>query len=292
MVEDSRIIVPFLKWAGGKRWLVDKCRSVFPKNYSRYYEPFLGSGAVFFDIQPTSATISDINTDLVDTYLAIRDNWALVYRYLRRHHADHNKSHYYATRDISLIHSKYAKAARFIYLNRTCWNGLYRVNQKGEFNVPIGTKSSVVYDTDNFKKLAALLKRATIKCADFGDAISAASRNDFIFCDPPYTVRHNKNGFIKYNEKIFSWADQERLHADLINADTQGALFLCTNAAHESIKNLYKKDFYIYEIERSSVLAADSRYRGKTSEYLISNYSFSSVIDRRAYKTLFNRVSV
>ena len=138
---------PFLKWAGGKRWFVTNHSDLLPQSFNRYIEPFLGSGAVFFHLQPQNALLGDSNKELVDTYRAIKSEWKLVYRYLRAHHTKHSKEYYYQIRKSRPISSA-SKAARFIYLNRTCWNGLYRVNLSGVFNVPIGTKSTVVFADD------------------------------------------------------------------------------------------------------------------------------------------------
>ena len=198
----------FLKWAGGKRWLAPRIRKLIPQTYNRYIEPFLGSGATFFALEPKeSKSLSDINVDLINSYVAVRDHWHRVQRLLEVHHASHDEEYYYLVRD-TRFRGPVQRAAQFIYLNRTCWNGLYRVNLRGRFNVPIGTKSAVVMDTDDFEWTSSLLETAILSCCDFESTIDLASKNDFIFVDPPYTVRHNMNGFIKYNEKLFSWADQ------------------------------------------------------------------------------------
>ena len=146
----NTVVLPFLKWAGGKRWLTHhRDLGIFPDKYETYIEPFVGSGAIFFHLRPQKAILSDINKLLIDTYQAIKDDWRLVRKYLKQHHEKHSKRYYYKMREAKLL-SRYQKAARFIYLNRTCWNGLYRVNTDGKFNVPIGTKSNVILDSDDF----------------------------------------------------------------------------------------------------------------------------------------------
>lgn len=260
-------LVPFLKWAGGKRWLIPHAEAIFPTTYDRYIEPFLGGGAIFFHLQPGKAILTDLNSELIDTYRAIRDDWRLVRRYLATHQKHHSPSYYYEMR-AAKPRSVAARAARMLYLNRTCWNGLYRVNLKGEFNVPIGTKTSVLLETDNFPVLADLLENSTIEHKDFEWAIDQAGEGDFVFVDPPYTVKHNLNGFIKYNETLFAWADQIRLRDAVDRAVDRGAKVLVLNAAHESIKGLYSA-YDFEEVSRTSVLSGDPTYRGKFDELMV-----------------------
>ena len=262
-------MLPFLKWAGGKRWLLNSHPEFFPATVSRYIEPFLGSGAVFFSLNPTSAILSDTNADLIDAYKAIKSDWREVYCQLEQHHFLHSKEYYYRTRSMR-PRSLHAKAAQFIYLNRTCWNGLYRVNFKGEFNVPIGTKIQVLLDSDDYERTSQRLQSATLQVADFEVAIDLAGGGDFVFVDPPYTVRHNHNGFVKYNETLFSWSDQERLKRCLLRAKQRGARILVTNADHHSIRKLYGKDFIFRTASRSSVIAADADNRGRYRESIFS----------------------
>jgi len=260
---------PFLKWAGGKRWFVHRYSHLFPNEFNRYIEPFLGSGAVFFSLPPKRAILGDSNADLISTYAAIQQNWQLVYRYLRGHHANHSHDYYYKIRQ-KTYRSPYSRAAQFIYLNRTCWNGLYRVNLKGKFNVPIGTKTSVVFNDDRFDLVSKKLQSATLMVADFEDLIDKAGEGDFVFVDPPYTVRHNHNAFIKYNEKLFSWFDQERLYYALKRAKSRGAMILGTNAYHQSVRNLYGDDFVTMCLSRNSSISSKAATRRKYEELVIS----------------------
>lgn len=264
-------LIPFLKWAGGKRWLVANHPSIFPKAYGRYIEPFLGSGAVYFHLRPTRALLTDVNSELINVYKVIRDEWQLLKLALAEHQARHSNDYFYAVREESPS-EKIKCAARFIYLNRTCWNGLYRVNRQGKFNVPRGTKDSVVLDSDNFEATSRSLRRATIKAADFEDSVDSALDGDFIFVDPPYTVKHNTNGFVKYNDKIFSWDDQIRLSGALARANTRGVMIVMTNANHDSVKDLYR-DFSQLSLSRHSVLAGIIEKRGATEELLVTNFS-------------------
>lgn len=268
MNPDELKILPFLKWAGGKRWLVSNYSKWIPAEFDRYIEPFLGGGALFFHLKPESAVLGDINLDLIETYESVRNNYKAVLKHLEKHHKKHSENYYYRVR-ATIPKSKYERAARFIYLNRTCWNGLYRVNLNGEFNVPIGTKKDVLYEEDDFQKLSSTLKRSTLICTDFEDLVDMAGEGDLVFVDPPYTVRHNKNAFIKYNERLFSWRDQERLFYAVKRAKRRGAKILGTNAFHDSVKQLYRGEFEIKRVSRTSSISSKSETRSRYDELLI-----------------------
>jgi DNA adenine methylase len=259
---------PFLKWAGGKRWLIYSAPELFSQNYNNFFEPFLGSGAVLFYLQPKRAYISDLNKELINAYIAIRDDYERVVCLLKIHQSLHSREYYYKVRE-SNPNTAYEKTARFIYLNRTCWNGLYRVNKEGNFNVPIGTKTNVILDTDDFESISRFLKSVNLNCCDFEETISKADKGDLIFVDPPYAVSHLNNGFLKYNEKLFSWSDQERLAKCLILAKKRGAFVIATNAHHECVKDLYKDEFTLNTFTRSSLISGKNIGRKKTKELLI-----------------------
>lgn len=261
-------ISPVLKWAGGKRWLTGQTEDIFPKDFGRLVEPFAGSAAVFFDLAPPKAWLNDLNSDLIETYKAIAADWESVVRLLENYHAKHSSDFYYEIR-ASRPRTPATKAARFIYLNRTCFNGLYRVNLKGEFNVPVGTKTTVIRPDDNFPAASVRLKRAKLTSVDFEEVINQTSSSDFIFADPPYTVRHNLNGFIKYNERLFSWADQVRLRDALFRASRRGVKVVMSNADHESIRDLYSDSPSMTVASRQSVMAANADNRKTTTELLI-----------------------
>lgn len=261
-------ITPFLKWAGGKRWLVSSHKELFEFSFDRYIEPFVGSGSVFFHLNPAKAVLSDKNKRLIDVYRAIKMDWRLVYNNLSVHAKFHSKNYYYKIR-ASNFESIFERAAQFIYINRTCWNGLYRVNKKGQFNVPIGTKDKVLLDTDNFEVISEILGRTLLMNGDFEAVIDITKEGDLLFIDPPYTVNHNKNGFIKYNESIFSWDDQVRLSECVKRAKNRGAKIILTNADHESVSTLYADDFTTKTLPRASVLSGKSQFRGKVTELLV-----------------------
>ena len=264
----TKTVAPFLKWAGGKRWLTFQLADLISNIEGTYYEPFLGSAAMFFHSKPERAALSDMNAALVETYRALQVDQAEVTIHLRRHAAQHSTEHYYRVRSMQ-CKTNFTRAAQFIYLNRTCWTGLYRVNRQGFFNVPKGSKERVLLETDDFEEIANCLKEASILCVDFETQIDKAGAGDIVFCDPPYTVRHKHNGFVKYNEILFSWDDQVRLKAALLRAKTRGARIFLTNADHESIRTLYAEDFSILELSRFSAISSTSSSRGKYAELLI-----------------------
>ncbi|MHB9447263.1 DNA adenine methylase [Mesorhizobium sp. RSR565B] len=264
-------IKPFLKWAGGKRWLAKRDSFQISQYSGRYFEPFLGGGAIYFAHSPKRAVLSDLNSRLIDAYTAIRENWGKVQCLLNSHQKAHSSEYYYGERSRQAS-DLFDRAAQFLYLNRACWNGLYRENLKGEFNVPIGTKQKIVFEDDDFAKVSELLKGADIICSDFEAVVDLATDGDFLFIDPPYTTAHNMNGFVKYNEKIFSWEDQVRLSQALRRAAERGAEFLMTNANHQSILDLYHDFESFVTLPRQSVISGSSRGRQITTEVLIKSY--------------------
>lgn len=262
-------VTPFLKWAGGKRWLTKNLEDHLPSEYNNYIEPFLGSAAVFFYLTPEKSVLADINENLINTYNAIKQDHTAIYDRLIEHNKKHNADYYYHIRSLEFT-DPLDSAARFIYLNRTCFNGLYRVNQKGQFNVPIGSKDKVVLDTDDFESIADHLHKAEILHSDFEPIIDRAQEGDLVYIDPPYTVKHNNNGFVKYNEHMFTWDDQIRLSEAIKRASNKGAHIVLSNADHQSIRDLYFEVGNINSLSRNSVIASDPLNRGKYSELLVT----------------------
>lgn len=260
---------PFIKWAGGKRWLVEHQLLDKPVISGKYIEPFLGGAAMYFHLRPDNSILSDLNPRLIQTYQAVRDEPLLVQEALRLHHERHRKDYYYQVRD-KVYNTLADKAAQFLYLNRTCWNGLYRENLSGKFNVPIGTKSQVYDPEEDFFAVSALLKSSELLCCDFEVAIEKAEKGDFVFCDPPYTTAHNFNGFVKYNQQIFSWNDQIRLRDAAKRAVRRGAVVMVTNADHPSLHTLYEGAEKIDIVERASVISGTTKGRRMTSEILVT----------------------
>jgi len=248
---------------------VDQHSNLFPKNFDRYIEPFLGSGSVFFHLSPSQSILSDVNGDLIECYQQIQVRPKTIERHLKRHQRLHCSEYYYDIRMTNFSNPS-MRAARFLYLNRTCFNGIYRVNLKGVFNVPIGSKTNVILESDNFYNISKKLENVELIHTDFEATIERATEGDFLYVDPPYTVKHNFNGFLKYNEKIFSWEDQVRLRDSLIAAAGRGASILVSNAAHQSVIDLYKTSGTIRRLSRASVLSAKSSGRGTFEEILVS----------------------
>lgn len=267
--ETDRPLTPFLKWPGGKRWFVANYAEVLPKRFNTYIEPFLGSGSVYFHLRPDRALLGDWNPELIAAYMGVRNRWRQTEDLLRQYNEDHGYRHYYRVRK-EQPRSRIRQAARVIYLNRTCFNGIYRVNQDGKFNVPKGTKDSVLFETDDFEATSRLLRTATLHCCDFKFLVDKAKADDLIFADPPYTVRHNLNGFIKYNETLFSWNDQIRLADALAGARNRGAAIVSTNANHDSVRSLYReRAFELRTVSRFSPISADPKSRRQFEELLI-----------------------
>jgi len=259
---------PFLRWAGGKRWLTRRGVGVETENL-RLIEPFLGGGALFFSKKWENAVLADVNTFLVNAYMRMKDDYANLFELVSDHFDRHSKERYYEVR-ARMGNFSLQDAADFIYLNRSCFNGLFRVNLEGRFNVPIGTKVYELREPDEFKSWSECLQNADIRLADFERTINECGEGDFIFADPPYTVNHNSNGFIEYNEKIFGWSDQVRLHDCLTRAAKRGARFALTNADHPTVHELYK-GCALKIVERGSEMAGRTSARGKTTEVIITS---------------------
>ena len=257
---------PFLRWAGAKRRLLSSLVDVLPTRFGAYHEPFLGGGSLYFLLRPRRAFLGDSCKELTDTYIAVRDEAEAVIESLRP--LDPEREVFYHVRS-NRSSDPLARAAEFIYLNKTCWNGLYRVNLRGEFNVPYGGPHDVtVYDDTNLRDCGSLLSTARIRSGDFEDVIASASAGDLVFFDPPYVTRHNNNGFIDYNDKLFSWADQIRLASVARKLCQEGVHVVVTNAYHQDLIDLYD-GFRVKPVERASTLAGKSSKRGRVMEALI-----------------------
>lgn len=259
---------PFLKWAGGKRWLFRRHRSLFPQAIGRLIDPFVGGGSSFFYLQPTHAILSDLNSDLVELYTVVRNDPRRLTRLLVRYHHAHSKDFFYQMR-ASRPTDPLRRAAWLLYLNRTCWNGLFRVNLRGEFNVPIGTKTKVFFGLAELDTAASNLRRATIIQSDFEGVIDCAGDGDLVFADPPYFESASAGRFLKYNSNVFSWNDQVRLHASLLRAKSRGANCFVTNANHRSLVELYRGYGRIHKLERHSVLSGSNKGRRLDKEILV-----------------------
>jgi len=258
--------LPFLKWTGGKRWLTSEIEQLVPENYGRYIEPFVGGGAIFFHLHPWPATLSDINPDLINAYRQVRDNVEEVITRLRRLRIDRDV---YGEIRNSEPRTPIARAVRFLYLNRTAFNGIYRVNQQGRFNVPFGCKpGTVVCDPELLRSASLSLQNRKLRTCDFEVAIESANEGDFIYADPPYTTKHDNNGFRRYNEEIFAWEDQIRLAECCRQAVARGAYVIVSNANHRPIVDLYK-GFGCKRLSRRSLISGVAQGRGSVKECIL-----------------------
>ena len=243
-----------------------------PSQIGKYYEPFLGGGSLFFELLPERGVLSDANERLVEAYQSLRDEPREVIAALQQWRND--EITYYRVRRRN-YRNRAIRSAQLIYLNRTCWNGLYRVNLSGRFNVPYGHHQRSVFDADHLLRISEALQTVELRNGDFSSAVHDAKESDFVYFDPPYTTRHSRNGFLKYNRNLFTWEDQERLGRMAVELVERGCYVLVNNASYEPILSLYK-GFRYKEIFRNSVLAANPKYRQITSEYLIYSNSISS----------------
>lgn len=266
----EKIAKPFLRWAGGKRWLKKEITELIDiNNYKNYHEPFIGGGAILFHLKPKNAFISDSNKELIDTYLAIKEDPAYVIKRLKEFKKD--KESYYKIRS-QIFNNVFDKAAKFIFLNQMSFNGIYRVNANGGYNVPYGNREKHEFDFENIFLVSDFLKNAIVKHCDFEESLNNVQRGDLVFLDPPYTIAHNLNGFVQYNQKIFSLEDQYRLSDAINKIKEKGAFYILTNAAHAKVKEIFnKEDDTIKEISRTSVVGGKNSVRGQYSEYLFTN---------------------
>ena len=262
---------PFLKWAGGKSKLLTQYIPYFPKNLKTYYEPFLGGGAVFFYLQPKNAVLTDINLELINAYRCVRDNLEQLIPLLEKHQQRHTKDYYYQVRSQSVT-TELERAARFIYLNKTCFNGLYRENSKGLFNVPIGKyKSPKVYNTTLLGSVSVALQSAQIEVRPFDTVMDYAKSDDFIYFDPPYYPLSPTSNFTAYNYCSFNEFDQIRLKNKFVELAERGVKVMLANSDCLFIRELYN-NFKIYEIAAARAINSKAGKRGKITEILITSY--------------------
>jgi DNA adenine methylase len=269
---------PFLKWAGGKSQLIQQYLPYFPQDFRTYYEPFLGGGAIFFHLQPKRAWLVDINAELVNVYLCVRDRVEDLIAILAEHKQQHGFEHYYAVRSQTLIDHEWfvcghnvERAARLIYLNKTCFNGLYRENSKGHFNVPMGSyKNPVVYEPEILRSAAQCLKSATIAHSSFEAILGKAkTAKDFVYFDPPYYPISATSKFTAYNRYSFNAADQVRLRDAFAILADRGVKVMLSNSDCPFIRDLYA-DFAMHTIYASRNINSKAEKRGKITEVLVT----------------------
>lgn len=263
-------IEPFLRWAGGKSWLVKHLDTIIGDHtFNHYHEPFLGGGAIYFSTEhKLRSYLSDANAELIETYIAVRDFPEDVIRYFLEF--PNTEADYYRIRG-EQYNSNIQRAAQFIYLNQMSYNGLYRVNRNGHYNVPYGFRIAFEYDVEQIRNASRALKNTNIKHGDFETNKYIIKTGDLVFLDPPYTVSHNNNGFIKYNRNLFSLEDQRRLSRFIDYIKRKGAYYILTNAAHATIRDIFTKDDRLLELDRYSLIGGKESKREKVSEFVFTN---------------------
>lgn len=256
---------PLMKWAGGKRRLLQFILPHLDIVHGRYFEPFVGGGAVFFALRTTRSVIGDANPEVTNCYLQIQSGAELLFNRLLC--LKNTESEYYRIRAWEPTNGL-DRAARMLYLTRLSFNGIYRQNLSGRFNVPYGHKGHLaVADIDHLRAVQERLRRVVIRTGDFALTAADARKGDTVYFDPPYTVAHGNNGFLKYNARIFSWEDQRRLATFAMRLVNRGCTVVVSNADHTSIDGLYP-GFRQFRIERPSVIAANSQFRKTVTESL------------------------
>jgi len=272
---------PFVKWAGGKRQLMSELKKNFPTKFGTYLEPFLGGGAVMFDLlakQPNlKCNASDLNSDLVLAYVTIRDRLEKLIESLEDHSKNYHKDstgYYYEVRNQE-PKNQIEKVSRLLFLNKTCFNGLYRVNSKGKFNVPLGryTNPNIV-NKENLQAVSKILQSEKIKisCRDFSSIIKDAKKEDFVYFDPPYQPVSDTANFTSYTHRDFTEDDLERL-ADLANRlNSKGCNVMLSNSNSKTVKKLFSSGWKIKEIKANRAINSNSQKRTGHKEIIIKNY--------------------
>lgn len=273
-------IPTFLKWIGGKRKILDKIDKYLPEIIENYYEPFLGGASVFFYIKqkynPKSCMISDINKDLINAYIDVRDNPKKLIMYLKKFKRNNSEEFYYTTREL-FNKNKFKgikRSAAFIYLNKNCFNGIYRVNSKNEFNVPCGKyENPEIFNEETIFLASNLLKGVKIVCQDYEEVLNYVESNDFVYLDPCYDPL-KKTSFANYTPEKYSDKDNERMAKFVAELNRRGTNVLFSNNITDNIKRLYPKKEGFIKIKINAFRSVGSKdlYRGIIQEFLIRNY--------------------
>ena len=270
---------PFTKWTGGKRQLLPVIRELIPKTYNRYFEHFVGGGALFFDLAPKDAVINDFNAELINCYQQIKDNPQELIEILKVHQEYNSKEYYLdlrsADRDERIdMMSEVQRAARILYMLRVDFNGLYRVNSKNQFNVPYGRyKNPKIVDEELIFAISVYLNnnQLEIKTGDFEKAVLDVQPGDFVYFDPPYIPLSETSAFTSYTHEGFSYDDQVRLRDAFKKLSDTGAYVMLSNSSSFLVEELYR-DFNIHYVEATRTNGAKSSSRGKISEIIVTNY--------------------
>ena len=279
MINNNKKIAPVLKWAGGKRQIISILMEKMPTEFNTYYEPFIGGGSVLFALVPEHAVVGDLNSELINVYNVIKTEPELLIDRLRLHSKMHNKEYYYYVRSLDRDKSYYympdvEKAARTIYLNRTCYNGLYRVNNKGFFNTPIGKYANpTILDEKMIRSICDYFNNNKIEiiCDDFSSITKNASCNDLVYFDPPYDTEPTIDGFTDYTQQGFTREEQYRLKKEFDRLAEKGVSVMESNANTQFIQELYK-DYSITVLTARRAINSKGDGRTAVEEVLITNY--------------------
>jgi DNA adenine methylase len=272
---------PFLKWVGGKGQLLDQLRPLLPPMFGRYFEPFVGGGALFFARRPPHASLRDVNEELIDCYCAIRDCVDDVITALRKH--DYERDYYYAVRDWEPKALPPAKrAARTIFLNKTGFNGLYRVNRAGKFNVPFGRYTDPRFcDDDNLRCCSLALQGVDIRVRRFEAIVDDAKPGDFVYFDPPYVPVSETSDFTSYVAGGFSWKEHEKLADVFRRLSGKRVYAMLSNSDTRAVRELYA-GFSVHEVYATRSVNSNAARRGKVAEVVIRNYGVNGARKRSA----------
>lgn len=272
---------PFVKWAGGKTQLLEKLVQLLPAKINTYFEPFVGGGALFFRLQPKKAIINDLNKDLYFAYscFKVESDFEKLIDTLDEYQDRHSEDFYYQIRELDRQSEfekdpPYLKAARLIYLNKTCFNGLYRVNKSGYFNVPFGKKVNVnLYNLNNFLEIKKYFSKSQIRVTnlDFEKAVADAKKGDFVYFDPPYDIFPNKNGFVDYSKEKFDKTEQIRLRDTALKLTKKGVNVMLSNHNTPFIQEIYK-GFNLHVVNAKRAINSNGKKRGEVEEVIITNY--------------------
>lgn len=266
---------PFVKWVGGKTQLLPELTSRIPDDFSQYFEPFIGGGALFFHLQPEQSTLIDINEELTNVYKVIKDRTDELIGELHQH--IYEKDYYYQIRNVDRtdeynLWSDVRRASRFIYLNKSCFNGLYRVNSKGEFNTPMGKyKNPKIVDEINLRACSQALAKAKIVTGSFLEVEALVTNNDFVYFDPPYAPLNATSNFTGYSQQGFDNQMQLDLRDLCDRLNCQGVRFMVSNSNAPLILDLYQ-DYKIELVYATRAINSKANRRGKISEVVVTNY--------------------
>jgi len=263
---------PFLKWAGGKSELLPELVKRLPRSFNRYYEPFLGGGALFFYLTPAEAVLSDVNEEIINCYNAAKAKLPELISELRKHRNERN--YFLRVRRMQPWQlDPITRAARFIFLNKTCYNGLYRVNQKGEFNVPFGKYDNPrICDEAGLTRASRALQAADILCRDFRHVLYSAQPQDFVYFDPPYSPLSATSSFTAYSESPFGEREQKALRQVFDALSDRDCRVMVSNSDNETVRRLYDGRATIHSVQASRAINSRADKRGKISELIITNY--------------------